>query len=257
MTITDLALPSDANLPAEQHQPQPSNTVTQTAPVTSKFLVWAEEARQAAKIAVSLAQTSFVPASLRGKAADITAAILAGQELGMQPMTALRSMDVIQGTPALRAHAMRALAQREGHKIWLHEQTDDRVVMRGQRREADGTYGPVQESVWTTARAALLGLTGKEQWKKQRMTMLTARATGEIVRLVASDALYAMPYAVEELEGNDPIEVVPSVPRVTADEILGVPDAGKSPAAIEATQVPADTDGDWPTVQQPPAGGDA
>lgn len=185
---------------------QPTNEVTQPAhmppqvvqPAQSALVAWALEARQAAQVADSLSRTSFVPASLRGKPADITAAILAGQELGLQPMATLRSIDVIQGTPALRAHAMRGLLQSQGHEIELLESTDEYCRMRGRRAGAENW----QTVEWTIERAQRLGLTGKDQWKKQPKTMLVARATGEVCRLVASDALYAMPYASEELDAS-------------------------------------------------------
>jgi hypothetical protein len=194
----------------------------------SPLVQWVYEASQAHQIAVSLSRTSFVPASLRGKPDDITAAILAGQELGLRPMAMLRSLDVIQGTPALRAHAMRGLVQSHGHKLWLVEQTPERVVMRGQRREGQ-SFGPVQEADWPIGRAAQMGLTDKAEWKKQPQTMLTARATGEICRLIAADVLFAMPYAAEELaepligavEGGRPVG------RVTAAEIMGEPATGE------------------------------
>lgn len=215
--------------------------------MNSALLLWVQEARQANLVAQSLARTSFVPASLRGKAEDITAAILAGQELGLKPMATLRSLDVIQGTPALRAHAMRGLVQSHGHKVWLVEQTPERVVYRGQRREAEGSYGEVQESEWTIERARQLGLTVKDQWKKQPQTMLTARATGEICRLVASDVIHAMPYAAEELDGYRVgvrrADSVPDDDRVTAEEVLAVAAAPTQPVdeaeAWLATQDPA------------------
>lgn len=169
----------------------------------SPLVLWAYEARQAAMVAASLAKTSFVPASFRGKPEDITAAILAGQELGLQPMAALRAMDIIQGTPALRAHAMRGLVQAKGHEIELLESTETRCRMRGRRRGSDQW----QTVTWTIERAAKLGLTGREQWKKQPQTMLVARATAEICRLIAADALYAMPYAAEELSDDLPASI--------------------------------------------------
>lgn len=201
----------------------------------SALVQWAYEARQAAQIAASLAKTSFVPASLRGKPDDITAAILAGQELGLQPMATLRSMDVIQGTPALRAHAMRGLLQSRGHAIQLVESTDARCVMRGCRRGEDVW----QEVEWTIQRAAALGLTGKDQWKKQPRTMLVARATGEICRLVASDVLHAMPYAAEEID-DDPQPVRGATGPVTAAEILGgaKPAAEAPPAGVDGLPEP-------------------
>lgn len=208
----------------------------------SPLVQWAFEARQAAQIAKSLAATSFVPASLRGKPADVTAAILAGQELGLQPMATLRSMDVIQGTPALRAHAMRGLVQSRGHSVQVLTATDERCVVRG-RRAGEEEW---QECEWTIERAAKLGLTGKDQWKKQPKTMLIARATGEVCRLIAADVLYAMPYAVEELDTDAPQVVRVESARVTAAEVLGLPEA----PAVEAAPEPAAEE--WPDAAQPP-----
>jgi hypothetical protein len=204
--VTEIAIPNG-------HAPAAPAEVVPTGASASPLVLWAYEARQAAQVATSLARTSFVPASLRGKPDDLTAAILAGQELGLQPMATLRSIDVIQGTPALRAHAMRGLVQSHGHKVHLVESTPERCVMRGQRAGED-TWQQVE---WTISRAAQLGLTGKDQWKKQPKTMLVARATGEICRLIASDVLYAMPYAAEELDGSTSGD---APARVTVDEIL-------------------------------------
>lgn len=205
---------------------------------------WANAARQAGLIAQSLSSTSFVPTTLRGKPAEITAAILAGLELGLQPMATLRSMDVIQGTPALRAHAMRGLVQSHGHDLEIVESTDERCVMRGRRRGSEAW----QSVEWTIERAAKLGLTGKDQWKKQPRTMLVARATGELCRLVASDVLYAMPYASEELvaTASDAAVVVQS-PRVTLEEITGVPEQGVSDWSVEEPAFEPAAAG-WPTV---------
>ncbi|MGV2386374.1 MAG UNVERIFIED_CONTAM: hypothetical protein LOD86_14085, partial [Thermobifida fusca] len=114
--------PHDTTQPEPLHE-EGTLTPHQQAPAgaDNPLITWALAARQAHAIAESLARTSFVPRSLQGRPADITAAILTGQELGMQPMAALRSLDIIQGTPSLRAHAMRALVQRAGHQIQLVE----------------------------------------------------------------------------------------------------------------------------------------
>lgn len=221
----------------------------------SALMLWARDANQAHRIAQMLAKTSFVPASLRGKAEDITAALLAGQELGLQPMATLRSIDIIQGTPALRAHAMRGLVQSHGHKVWIVEQGPTRVVMRGARRIVTlmgaAQYEPEQEVVWTLDRASQLGLIGKPEWKKQPATMLTARATGEICRLIASDVLYAMPYAAEELDEEQP--PVKATARVTAADLLAKVTPAL-PAEPEAPSEPATepTTEDWPDVPKPP-----
>jgi hypothetical protein len=217
-----------------------------TPPADASALVqWAYEARQANQIAHSLAKTSFVPASLKGKADDITAAILAGQELGLRPMASLRSMDVIGGTPALRAHAMRGLVQSHGHQVQLVESTETQCVMRG-RRKGEQDW---QEVVWTIERAQKLGLIGKDQWTKQPQTMLVARATGEICRLIAADALFAMPYAAEELDNGHHDNGVTVTQRVTAAEILG--QSTKDDPLPAEPQPPAEEPDTWPDTAQP------
>ncbi|MFE1110069.1 hypothetical protein ACFW5U_29825 [Streptomyces rochei] len=183
-----------------QQAAAPAPTAGSTA-----LMQWAQEADLAYQMAQKLAATSFVPQSLRGKPGDITAAILAGAELGLKPMATLKSIDVIQGTPALRAHAMRAVVQKQGHEIELVESTPEKCVMRGRRKGSD-TWQTVE---WTLERAAQLGLVNKPEWKKQPQTMLVARATGELCRLIASDALHGMPYVSEELEGTTTGEVLP------------------------------------------------
>lgn len=200
--MTEIAVPTEHT----------GEVAPQAAP-EHELVQWARAAQQAHKIAQSLAGTSFVPASLRGKPADITAAILAGQELGLQPMATLRSVDVIQGTPGLRAHAMRGLVQSHGHSVQLVESSPTHCVMRG-RRKGEQEWQSVE---WTIERASQLGLTGKDQWKKQPQTMLEARATGQICRLIASDVLHAMPYASEELDGSP--DSGPSIPRVRVSEV--------------------------------------
>jgi hypothetical protein len=264
--MTDVAVRED-NTPITPAAPQIPTPVPTSQP--SALMQWALDAREAAKIADSLSRTSFVPQSLRGKPADVTAAILAGQELGLQPMATLRSMDVIQGTPALRAHAQRGLVQSHGHKVWIEPgASKEKVVMKGQRREADGSYGEVQESVWDIPRATEMGLTGKAEWKKQPQTMLTARATGEICRLVASDVLYAMPYNSEELsDGSFDAAPVRVSARVNAQEVLANaaavrgdqrPVSGPPAQEVERSQEPASDFGSDPWEDVPvaqPAGG--
>ncbi|HET7386819.1 MAG TPA: hypothetical protein VFJ19_09190, partial [Nocardioidaceae bacterium] len=153
----------------------------------STLMVWAREAREAHAIAQSLASTAFVSSTLRGKPNEVTGAILTGHEVGLAPMASVRSIDVISGTPAMRAVAMRALLQSHGHKVRIKEQTATRAVVVGWR--ADETEADAQTSTWTIERAQRLGLTGKDNWQKQPEAMLVARATAECCRWVASDVL--------------------------------------------------------------------
>jgi hypothetical protein len=183
---------TDAVAPYQPHQPEPGGVVA--------LREWAESARAAHAVAESLVQTSFVPEAFRNKPHEATAAILSGAEVGLSPMASLRSFDIISGTAAPRALALRAIVQSRGHEIWEVETTATRAIVRGRRAGSE----QVQESVWNIDRAKGLGLLGKHNWKAQPKTMLIARATAECCRLVAADAILGVPYAFEELDDGTP-----------------------------------------------------
>lgn len=236
--------------PRDDHQAvatqPPALPEVQPTAGTTALVAWAQEANLAYDMAQKLAATSFVPQSLRGKPGDIAAAILAGSELGLKPMATLKSIDIIQGTPALRAHAMRAVIQNQGHEIELVESEDTHCRMRGRRKGSD-TW---QEVVWDIPRARLLGLLGKDQWKKQPKAMLVARATGELCRLIASDALHGMAYVSEELDGYVHGEIAPtkaplSVAAITAPApVQAAPAAPSAEYSVDRADETAD-DGMW------------
>jgi hypothetical protein len=167
---------------------------------------WAEEARLVHQIAVQLANTSFVPRSLQGRADEVTGAILSGRELGLEPMAALRSIDIIDGTPALRAVALRGLVQAAGHEVWVEQSTETRAVVNGRRKGSAN----VQASTWTMDRARKAGLAGKKNWTTQPQSMLVARATAEVCRLIAADVLLALPFVAEEVSDDFTPDVAPA-----------------------------------------------
>lgn len=199
----------------------------------ARLAQWAQAASATHKMAQTLVETSFVPQAFRNKPVEATAAMLAGAEVGLNPMASLRAFDVISGTAAPRALTLRAIVQSHGHELVVAESTNERCVVRGRRKgETDW-----QESVWDIDRAKRLKLTGKDNWQNQPKAMLLARATAECARLVAADAILGIPYAAEELR-DDPglreeIAPAPVATPVTADDIV-------------------DSDEDWPDV----AGGD-
>lgn len=207
----------------------------------SRLASWAEAAGAAHKVATNLVQTSFVPEAFRGKAMEATAAILAGAEVGLDPMASLRSFDIIQGTAAPRANTLRAVVQSKGHEIVLVESTQTRAKVRGRRRGESAW----QESIWTIERATKLGLMNKSNWKNQPQAMLVARATAECARLIASDAILGIPYASEELADNDivPDGLQPEVKsaRKTAQRKPATPPA-PAPEPDFETDTPAGPD---------------
>lgn len=185
---------------------QPAGEMAVSIPTAAHALIeWAKSADAAYTLANKLCSTAFVPTQFKGKPVEAAAAMIAGAEVGLSPMASLRAFDVIQGVAAPRALTLRAIAQSQGHDFVTDEATPQRVVMRGRRRGSSEW----QSVTWTIQRATQLGLTGKDQWKKQPQTMLIARATTELVRLVAADAVLGIGYSAEEvLDENTPTAVV-------------------------------------------------
>lgn len=216
--------------------------------VETGLVAWAREARAAAAIAESLARTSFVPKAMQGKPAEVTAAILTGREIGIEPMSALRSIDVIEGTPAMRAHALRGLVQAHGHAVWVEESTSTRAIVAGRRKGEE----QVQKSTWTIARAERMGLSGKQNWKRMPEAMLIARATAEVCRLVAADVLLGIPYAVEELD-DDRVEAPAPRKRKAQREPVAPAEPDVEPETVTPAEVP-EPDVEWPEVAQPADG---
>lgn len=162
------------------------------------LVTWAQEADAAYKLAERMVDTSFCPVQFKGKPVEAAAAVLAGAEVGLSPMAALRSFDIIQGVAAPRALTLRAVAQDAGCHFQTVEESERKVVMRAKR-----PGGEWETVTWTIERAQRLKLTGKDNWQKQPQAMLVARATAELARRVAADRILGLGYAAEEQDVDD------------------------------------------------------
>lgn len=176
--------------------------------------VFVQEAREVHKIAIALSTTAFVPAAMKGKPEEITGAILFGRELGLDPMMALQTINIIQGRPTLTANAMRGLAMAAGVEFRLDETTETRCVMSAL---SPGAAGWTTVS-WTLDQARKLGLLSKENWKNQPGAMLIARATSQLCRLVAANVLIGAPYSTEEVRDLPVGEVPAEAPPVQQEQ---------------------------------------
>lgn len=158
---------------------------------------WLQQADAVFAIAQRVCSTSFAPSAYRGKPDEAAAAMLAGIELGFNPMASLRAFDNINGVPAPKAITLRAVVLGAGHEIETVESTAERAIVRG-RRFGKGEW---QTSTWDTARASLMPqYKSNPNYKTNPAAMLVARATAEVCRWIASDAIMGMPYAAEEID---------------------------------------------------------
>lgn len=141
-----------------------------------------------------LLKSGFLPAAIRTKE-QAAAIILTGQELDLPPMLSLREVNVIQGKPTLSAQLMLTLAYTRipGFKANVIESTDTRCLVEfirpGQK--------PYQHE-FTMQDAEALKLLEKDNWKKQRKTMIRWRCISSGLRITAPDAIAGF-YTAEEI----------------------------------------------------------
>lgn len=157
-------------------------------------------------IAQKIARTPFANAH-GNNPENVFAAFMKGHEVGLQPMQALDSIDVIQGKPTLKPETMRALIRSHGHDFEIVEQTAQRYVMRAHRKEWVAERWSTFE--FTMAEARDLKLDGKDNWKKQPAVMLFARCTGKMARAEFADVLKGLSYTPDEILDSITVTATP------------------------------------------------
>ena len=198
---------------------------------------WAAVLPAVGDLAGKVAQTEFVPDAMRGKPAVVAAAILYGRELGLEPMTSLRSVNIIKGRPALTAEAMRAMVLAAGHDIRFQEMTSARCVIVGRRKGQDETT----TVTFTMDDAKKMGVGGGQQYSKMPRQMLAARATSELCRLIFADVIGGLISDVEAEDADQAEPMATVTPMTTA----------RRKAPVKAVKVVEDTPAPTPTDDEP------
>jgi hypothetical protein len=185
---------------------------------------WLQQADAVFAVAERVCSTSFAPAAYRGKPDEAAAAMLAGAELGFDPMASLRAFDNIQGIPAPKAITLRAVVLGKGHEVRIVQSTAQCAEVTGRRR-GDTEW---QTSYWDIPRASTMPqYKSNPNWKTNPAAMLVARATAEVCRWIAADAIMGMPYAAEEIADEPSMVAAPVARRLAAADL-------DAPPAIEA-----------------------
>lgn len=157
---------------------------------------WTSVLADVADLATKIAQTEFVPQSLRGSVPKVAAAVLHGRELGLPPMTALSSVHVINGKAGISAEVMRSLILQAGHEFQVRESSSVRCVMQCRRRGQDewSTFS------YTMQEAQQAGDAKKNaNYQSRPADMLLARCTTRMARVMFADVIHGM-RSTEELE---------------------------------------------------------
>ncbi len=138
-------------------------------------------------LAETLAKSTLLPEALRNKVPDVVVQILAGQELGLAPMAAIRGVHIVQGKPVLAADTMVALVLGSGLCEYFQcaEDTDARVTYETKRKGAPRA----QSYSWSEEDTKRAGLQTKDNWRLFRRQMMKARAKAILARDAYPDVL--------------------------------------------------------------------
>lgn len=154
--------------------------------------------REQMAYAQTLAQGSLVPQSYRGNPANILVAMGLGQSMGLSPAESLYRINVIQGKPTASAELIAAQVRKAGHKLRIVKDEAAQSVTATIVRRDDPDY-PISETR-DAAWAQRMGLAGKDNYRRQPMTMLTWRAITAVAREACPEALYGVAYTPDEME---------------------------------------------------------
>ena len=143
---------------------------------------------------------SLLPQAYRGKPADILIAVGLGQAMGLSPAESLYRIDVIQGKPTASAELIAANVRKAGHKLRVRgdDNTCTATIVRAD--DPDFEFTITRDTAW----AQKMGLTTKDNYKKQPGTMLQWRAISAVARLACPEALYGVAYTPDEMTDMRP-----------------------------------------------------
>lgn len=167
-------------------------------------------------LAAMFAKSSLLPPDLRGKEADVFVSIMAGQELGLPPMAALRGVHVVKGKPVLSADSMVGIVLGSGLAEYFScvEETTEAVTYETKRR---GSPHP-QRCTWAIEDAKRAGLDG-DNWRRYPRAMLKARCKAMLARDVYPDVLAGC-YDEDEARDFGPIRSSEPDPNIQDAEIV-------------------------------------
>lgn len=177
------------------HQTEPTNYLVKTEQVGFNRSLEPIGLTQAYKLSEMFNKSGLYP-HFKGPE-QVMMILMRGRELGLGATTALDLIDMIQGKPAMKAAGLLALVKASPKcEYFICKEFSNTSVTWETKRVGD----PCAISrTFTIQDAEKMGLTVKDNWKKQPGVMCQWRAAGALIRQVYPDQTNGI-YAVEELE---------------------------------------------------------
>jgi hypothetical protein len=143
----------------------------------------------------AVAVANLLPQAYRGKPADIMLAMGLGQAMGLSPAESLYRIDVIQGKPTASAELIAANVRKAGHRLRVTGDDNSATAIIIRADDPEFEFKVTRDAAWAKA----MGLDSKDNYKKQRGTMLQWRAISAVARLACPEALYGVAYTPDEM----------------------------------------------------------
>lgn len=195
---------------------------------------WVDVMSDIVRLANTICHTEFVPKAYRDNAPAAAAAMLAGRELGLPPMTSLRHVQVVEGSPSLSAEYKRARVTASGHRIDVDELTTEKCVLTGYRsgrKPLTITY-----TIADARRANLVKSRGA--WETRPRRMLFARASTEICDFMFPDLTNGLPTTeLLEADAEDGVGGYDEHPAAAPQRVTSEQIRARRPQAATATVV--------------------
>lgn len=176
------------------------------------------------RYAQEVSQADILPDAYKNRPSDILVAMGFGQAMGLSPMESLYRINVIKGKPTMSAELIAAQVRKAGHKLRITKDREHLSVTATIIRsdDPDSPFSEIRDQQW----AQNMGLTGRENYRKQPLTMLTWRAITAVAREACPEALYGVAYTPDEMydmQPQQPSQPAPAVQQPTQAEEEPVP----------------------------------
>lgn len=210
--------------------------MNQLIPTQAEYSIMARQAKH-------LVESGLLPMTINTPQKAI-AIITLGRELNIPAWQAINGIHVVQGKPTVSPQLMLALIERSGKLKNIKIDAQDTactVTMERENRSPHTVTFSIQD-------AQKMGLTGKDNWKKQPKTMLQWRAISACARVCFPDVICGL-YLTEELAPDSQYSEAGEIVDAESREVSPIE---KPPVSAPVPQLPAPISEDAPEPQSEP-----
>lgn len=187
-----------------------------------------------AKLSKTLHASGLLGSKIKS-AEQAFAIIVAGAEMGLPPMLALRSLSLVEGKIVLAADSQLALFKRAGGRATFVELTVERAVLWLRHPNGDE-----HTEEWTRAMAGAAEVLKKDNWKKYPLAMMRSRAITAGLKSIGFEATAGAYDPDEDIHALEDEPPAPAVPQSSARGAMARVKDRFLPSSVPAEEIAVD-----------------